>query len=236
MTTNTARYGLPVAEDGDTGDMPNYSAALTAAVERALDGKQVAAGAGRPYLQAAPNQSGNPVTVWGSTTDNVQLQWETATSAPFAHLRCHIASGTAGHTYFDLMRNDGHAPGLVGQPAASLAYPVVKVGNDLVVGSNPAASTRVVKKDIADADPDTLDWADLPAPVTYRYRHDGEHVTDAERERLRLGWIAEDVPALVQVVDVEGAPADVDVRALCAYLFAEIDRLRARVADLEGNS
>lgn len=73
-------------------------------------------------------------------------------------------------------------------------------------------------------------------PVEFRYTDDvwAADVSQRERNRRHVGFIAEDVPPAAQICDSDGVPYDVDARAMVAYLWAEVQALRAELTQLRG--
>lgn len=231
--------GLPIAKKTDAATLHVYSPALVAGIEQALSGKAAQPPPGRAYLTYGTSPAGAsspyPCTVWGDAS-NIQFQVmypDPDTKRLHPGARFHHNSGTSGHTWWDLMRNDGHGHALPDVNWAALpsvpAYIVATQAGDLVV-TPQTGSSRAIKRDIEPLD------AELPdvEPVTFRYNHpDDAPVSAADRDRLRVGFIAEDVPAEAQVLDSAGRAVDVDPRSMTALLWAEVLRLRDRVAALE---
>jgi hypothetical protein len=233
----TPIYRIPYDDGPDPADAKAMSSRISQRVEAVLQGKADIPPAGKAYLTYGAAQSPYAVTVWGSS-QNLQLEWNVGTDAPRAHLRLHVgaASGGAGAVFYDLMRNDGHGAAL---PAANWdaalagvpAYRVAYQQRDIVV-TGDTSSSRTIKHDIEPLD---AAFPDAVGPVKFKYNHpdDADHLAPAERERVRYGFIAEDVPDACALLDSEGRPYDVDARSMVALLWAEVVRLRDRVAALE---
>lgn len=96
-------------------------------------------------------------------------------------------------------------------------------------------SSQAVKQDVCRVEnpPDLL--ASI-VPVEFRYTDDvwAVGVSQRERDRRHVGFIAEDVPPAAQICDPDGVPYDVDARAMVAYLWAEVQALRAELTQLRG--
>jgi hypothetical protein len=97
------------------------------------------------------------------------------------------------------------------------------------------SSSRRLKQDIQDLGPAAERLLDL-RPVAFRYK---QHAANDRETPLQYGLIAEEVaevfPELV-VYDREGTPATVRYHLLSSLLLSELQRLHARVAELEERS
>jgi hypothetical protein len=130
----------------------------------------------------------------------------------------------------EVMRVKGLS-GYVGFKVASPLYPIHMASGAYVTtgGVWTNASSRALKQDVADLSADTaIEALDQLTPVTYAYRAD-----PAERH---VGFIAEDVPALVATADRQGL-SPMDIVAVLTKVLQEqqktIAELQARVAQLE---
>lgn len=143
-------YKLPVAEDGDTADMPEYSGKLVTSLVAALNTRAPMVS---EFGSQAIYQSPDPETPTQSTKNPIRLSWFPSRAAAYTLTVTKLSSpGFPAGGSFQLMRNDGKNVNLStvtgGGPYRTVVYNVAS--QDLEI-ANATVAGRAADADDVDA-------------------------------------------------------------------------------------